>query len=106
MQLLHNSGYYNREDHQDISFADGWIRTGDIGQMDERGYVKVTGRSKDVIIRGGMNIYPAEIENLLVKYPGIQQAAIVGLPDEKWGEIVAAILLPDSEKKPPEPRVC
>ncbi|MBP2479362.1 acyl-CoA synthetase (AMP-forming)/AMP-acid ligase II [Crossiella equi] len=73
---------------------DGWLRTGDIGTMDSRGYVRITGRSKDMIIRGGENIYPREIEDLLVRHPAIADAVVVGLPDEQWGEVVAAVLRP------------
>ena len=66
--------------------ADGWLHMGDLGTMDERGYLQVTGRLKDMIIRGGMNIYPAEIEELLYRASGVAEAAVIGVPDEKWGE--------------------
>jgi fatty-acyl-CoA synthase len=70
--------------------TDGWLHTGDLGTMDERGYVRVTGRVKEMIIRGGENFFPAEIENALLEHPSIAEIAVVGLPDEKWGEIIAA----------------
>ena len=72
--------------------AEGWLHTGDLGSMDERGYVRVTGRVKEMIIRGGENLFPAEIENVLLEHPGIAEVAVVGLPDEKFGEIVGAFL--------------
>lgn len=70
--------------------ADGWLHTGDLGTMDARGYVRVTGRVKEMIIRGGENFFPAEIENALLEHPDVAEIAVVGLPDEKWGEIIAA----------------
>ncbi|TDC41297.1 long-chain fatty acid--CoA ligase [Actinomadura sp. KC345] len=72
--------------------GDGWLHTGDLGSMDERGYVTVTGRLKDMIIRGGENIYPAEIEAVLLDHPAIINAVVVGVKDEEWGERVAAIV--------------
>jgi fatty-acyl-CoA synthase len=74
--------------------ADGYVHTGDLGTMDERGYLSVTGRLKELIIRGGENISPAEIEAVLVGYDAIVEAAVVGLPDDRWGEVVAAVIRP------------
>ncbi|MEG0987073.1 MAG: AMP-binding protein, partial [Clostridia bacterium] len=70
--------------------ADGWLRTGDLGTMDERGFCKVTGRLKDMIIRGGENIYPVQVEGILMKHPSVSDVAVFGLPDALWGEQVAA----------------
>ncbi len=70
----------------------GWLHTGDLGTMDDRGYVAVTGRVKEMIIRGGENLFPAEIENLLLEHPAVAEVAVVGLPDERWGEVVAAFI--------------
>ncbi|GAA5129643.1 class I adenylate-forming enzyme family protein [Haloechinothrix salitolerans] len=70
--------------------ADGWVHTGDLGAMDERGMITLTGRLKDIIIRGGENIAPAEIESCLAEHDSVLEAAVVGIPDEKWGETVGA----------------
>ncbi len=75
---------------------DGWLHTGDLGTMDGQGFIRVTGRVKDMIIRGGENLFPAEIEAVLVEHSQIRQVAVVGLPDEKWGEIIAAFILSET----------
>jgi fatty-acyl-CoA synthase len=72
--------------------ADGWYHTGDLGSMDAEGYLRIEGRVKDMIIRGGENIYPREIEDVLFAHPAVAEAAVVGVPDEKWGEVVAAYI--------------
>ncbi|MBL8776879.1 MAG: AMP-binding protein [Acidimicrobiales bacterium] len=74
--------------------ADGWLRTGDLGVVDERGNLRIVGRSKDMFIVGGFNAYPAEIENLLLAHPGIGQAAVIGIPDARLGEVGMAFLVP------------
>jgi fatty-acyl-CoA synthase len=74
--------------------AEGWLSTGDLGRMDARGYVSITGRVKEMIIRGGENLFPVEIENTLLEHASIAEAAVVGLPDDRWGEIVATFLRP------------
>lgn len=82
---------------------DGWLHTGDLGTMDERGYLRITGRLKDMIIRGGENIYPREIEDFLAKHPKVANAVVIGVPDEKWGEQIAAVIQPVSIEEPPTP---
>ncbi len=72
--------------------AGGWLHSGDLGMMDARGYLSVTGRVKDMIIRGGENFFPAEIENVLLEHATVAEVAVVGLPDAKWGEIIAAFI--------------
>jgi acyl-CoA synthetase (AMP-forming)/AMP-acid ligase II len=74
--------------------ADGWLHTGDLASMDERGYCKIAGRLKDMIIRGGENIYPREIERVLFGHPAVADVAVVGVPDATWGEQVAAFVRP------------
>jgi fatty-acyl-CoA synthase len=91
------SGYYDRPDATAEALdAQGWFHTGDLGTMDDRGYVAVTGRVKDMIIRGGENIYPREIEDVLHTHPGIAEVAVVGVPHEYWGEQVAAVVRPSA----------
>jgi fatty-acyl-CoA synthase len=72
--------------------ADGWLHTGDLGSMDEYGYCRIQGRLKDMIIRGGENIYPREVEDILCTHPAVAEASVVGIPDQEWGEIVAAFI--------------
>jgi fatty-acyl-CoA synthase len=87
-------GYYRDPDGTEAAIdGDGWLHMGDLGTMDARGFLKVTGRIKDMIVRGGMNLYPAEIEAVLQDHPAISAAAVIGVPDEKWGEQVGAVLL-------------
>jgi len=81
--------------------ADGWVRTGDLAVMDERGYCRIVGRLKDMIIRGGENLFPAEIEEVLYRHPSVAEAAIVGLPDDRWGEVVGAFIRPCDPAAPP-----
>jgi fatty-acyl-CoA synthase len=86
-------GYYDMPAETAVAIDDdGWLHMGDIGSMDERGFLRVTGRVKDMIIRGGMNLYPAEIEAVLQDHPAVETAAVIGVADEKWGEQVAAVL--------------
>ena len=75
--------------------SDGWLHTGDLGTIDAQGFVRVTGRVKDMIIRGGENHFPAEIEAVLVTHRQVAQVAVVGIPDKKWGEVIAAFILSD-----------
>jgi acyl-CoA synthetase (AMP-forming)/AMP-acid ligase II len=79
--------------------SDGWLKTGDVGVMDEDGYVGITGRIKEMFIVGGFNCYPAEIENTLCDMPGIARAAVIGVPDERMGEVAKAFLVLDSESQ-------
>lgn len=72
--------------------AEGWLHTGDLGALDARGYVRITGRVKEMIIRGGENLFPAEIENVLLEHPSVAEVAVVGAPDERWGEVVVCFL--------------
>lgn len=86
-------GYFNMPTETAATITpDGWLRMGDIGTMDERGFLRITGRVKDMIIRGGLNIYPREIEDLLYTHPVIAEAVVVGVPDDQWGERVVAVL--------------
>lgn len=76
----------------------GWLHTGDLGTMDARGYVRITGRVKEMIIRGGENHFPVEIENVLLEHPHVAEVAVVGLPDQKWGEVIASFIRSDGDR--------
>jgi len=87
------TGYYDMPEQTAASIdADGWYQTGDLASMDDRGFLRIEGRLKDMIIRGGENIYPREIEDLLFEHPKVAEVAVVGVPDERWGEAVAAFV--------------
>jgi acyl-CoA synthetase (AMP-forming)/AMP-acid ligase II len=90
------SGYWNLPDETAAALKDGWIYTGDLGYEDADGYVYLAGRKKHMIIRGGENVYPSEVEPVLLGAPGVRDAVILGLPDETWGEIVIAAVTRDS----------
>jgi acyl-CoA synthetase (AMP-forming)/AMP-acid ligase II len=94
-------GYFeNPEATAETIDADGWLHTGDVGVMDERGYLRITDRMKDLFIVGGFNAYPAEIENLLLGHPHIAQVAVIGVPDERMGEVAAAFVVPATGTTP------
>ena len=94
-------GYNKREEDTAGALVDGWLHTGDVGKLDEDGYLFITGRIKDMIIRGGENIGPAEIEQVLEDHPGVLEAAVIGVPDVEWGEIVKAIMVPAPDNMTP-----
>lgn len=88
-------GYFNDPQASQATLnTDGWLHTGDIGMLDEQGYLRITDRLKDMFITGGFNVYPAEIEQCVLTYPGVAQAAVIGIPDERLGEVAMAFLLP------------
>jgi len=87
-------GYWGLPEETAASFADGWFRSGDAARVDEDGYVHIVDRIKDMIISGGENIYPAEIEDLLLAHPDIVECAVIGVPDDKWGEVPRAVVVP------------
>ncbi len=84
--------YWNRPEETAKAFRKGWLHTGDIGRMDEDGFVYILDRKNDMLISGGYNVYPREIEDVLLAYEGVVEAAVVGLPDEKWGDRVHAVI--------------
>jgi acyl-CoA synthetase (AMP-forming)/AMP-acid ligase II len=87
-------GYYNDDEAtRDAIDAQGWLHTGDVGVLDERGYLRITDRLKDMYIVGGFNCYPAEVEKLMAQHPQVQQVAVVGMPDERLGETGHAFIV-------------
>ncbi|MEV7691012.1 acyl-CoA synthetase [Streptomyces bungoensis] len=88
------AGYWGLPEETAACFADGWFRSGDAARVDEDGYVYVVDRIKDMIISGGENVYPAEIEDLLLAHPGIAECAVIGVPDDTWGEVPRAVVVP------------
>jgi long-chain acyl-CoA synthetase len=91
------NGYWNRPDASAETLRSGWLHTGDIGRMDEAGYVFILDRTKDMVISGGLNVYPREIEEVLLRHPAISAAAVIGVPDPKWGEAVKAVVVADGD---------
>ncbi len=88
------AGYWRRPELRDTEFAaDGWFKTGDIGRFDEDGYLEIIGRSKDLVITGGLNVYPKEVESILDSLPGVLESAVIGLPDADFGEAVTAAVI-------------
>ncbi|HEY6355854.1 MAG TPA: malonyl-CoA synthase [Burkholderiaceae bacterium] len=89
------AGYWRMPEKTQEEFtADGWFKTGDVGKIDERGYVTIVGRSKDLVITGGYNVYPAEVEGFINELPGVAESAVVGLPHPDFGEGVVAVVVP------------
>ena len=93
------SGYWNKPSYNKQVFKDGWFITGDVGKIDEKGYVYLIGRSKDVIISGGINIYPREIEDVIESMPQVKECAVVGVPDKEFGESVKAYVVLNQDAK-------
>jgi acyl-CoA synthetase (AMP-forming)/AMP-acid ligase II len=84
--------YWNRPEQTAEAFRNGWLHTGDIGYMDADGFFYIVDRKNDMLISGGFNVYPREVEDVLLAYPGVVEAAVVGLPDERWGDRVVAVV--------------
>jgi acyl-CoA synthetase (AMP-forming)/AMP-acid ligase II len=90
-------GYWQRPDDTAAAVRDGWMHTGDVGRMDEHGYVFVVDRLKDMIITGGENVFSVEVENVLARHPAVAAVAVIGLPDDRWGERVHALVVTAAE---------
>lgn len=98
------AGYWRMPEKTREEFtADGWFRTGDVGRQDADGYVTIVGRSKDLVISGGFNVYPAEVEGYLNELPGVAESAVIGVPHPDFGEGVVAVVVPRAGGEPPDP---
>jgi fatty-acyl-CoA synthase len=86
-------GYWRNSEATEAAFADGWLLTGDVAERDEEGFYRIVGRLKDMYISGGENVYPAEIESVLHEHELVADAAVVGVPDERWGESGVAFVV-------------
>jgi fatty-acyl-CoA synthase len=96
-----SKGYWNNPEATAASLdADGWFHSGDLARRDEDGFFFIAGRAKEVVISGGVNVYPAEIEARLLLHPGVRDAAVVGIPDERWGEVGVAFVVPLEGRAP------
>ena len=89
-------GYWNQPELTAEAFAGGWLHTGDVGRLDEDGRLYIVDRLKDMIITGGFNVYPREVEDVISSLPGVSMVAVLGVPDPKWGEAVAAVIVPSA----------
>jgi fatty-acyl-CoA synthase len=89
------TGYWNRPEETAAALRDGWLCTGDVARSDERGYLYIVDRKKDMIISGGYNVYPKEVEAALFAHPAVRDACVIGVPDDKWGEAVKAVVVLD-----------
>jgi acyl-CoA synthetase (AMP-forming)/AMP-acid ligase II len=87
------AGYLDDPEANERVFRGGWFHTGDLGHLDERGFVYITGRASDMYISGGSNVYPREIEEVLLTHPAVAEAAVVGVPDPRWGETGVAVIV-------------
>lgn len=96
------SGYWGDPDASATAVRDGWLHTGDIGRLDEAGFLHLTDRAKDVIITGGSNVYPREVEEVLLTHPGVVEVAVVGRPDRAWGESICAVVVAAPGTRPRE----
>jgi acyl-CoA synthetase (AMP-forming)/AMP-acid ligase II len=88
------AGYWNRPAETASTLVNGWVMTGDMARRDEDGYLYVVDRKKDMIITGALNVYPKEVEDVLHSHPAVSQAAVIGIPDDEWGEIIRAYIVP------------
>jgi long-chain acyl-CoA synthetase len=95
------AGYWNNPTATSATVTpDGWLKTGDAGYLDDEGYIYLFDRVKDMIVSGGENVYPAEVENVLMTHPDVGDVAVIGVPDEKWGEAVKAVVVPAAGTSP------
>jgi long-chain acyl-CoA synthetase len=99
-------GYWNNSDATDLALRQGWLHTGDVGVFDADGFLTLKDRSNDVIISGGANIYPREVEEVLLAHPRVREVSVIGMPDPEWGESVIAFVVADSVTELELDRLC
>jgi long-chain acyl-CoA synthetase len=95
-------GYWNNPEATAAALKGGWLHTGDVGAMDDAGYVTLRDRSKDVIISGGSNVYPREVEEVLLRHDGVREVSVIGRPDSEWGEVIVAYVAGDETRATPD----
>ena len=91
-------GYWNLPDETAETFRGGWLRTGDVAREDEDGFWYIVDRTKDMIVTGGFNVFPREVEDVVAEHPGVAQVGVIGVPDDKWGEAVTAVVVLRSDQ--------
>ena len=94
------NGYWNKPEETAATIRDGLVSAGDMARRDEEGYVYIVDRRKDMIISGGVNIYPREVEDALSRHPAVREVAVVGVPDAYWGERIKAFVVPQADARP------
>jgi long-chain acyl-CoA synthetase len=92
--------YWNKPEQTAAALADGWYRTGDLGYMDDHAFVYLVDRAKDMIVTGGENVYSTEVEDVLYRHAAVLEAAVFGIPDDRWGEAVHAVVVPRADVTP------
>ncbi|MFK7966766.1 MAG: acyl-CoA synthetase [Burkholderiaceae bacterium] len=97
------SGYFGNPEATQKALRGGWFHTGDLGSLDERGFLTITGRESDMYISGGSNVYPREVEEVLLTHPDVAEVAVLGIADKKWGEVGLAVVVPTNHQSAPEP---
>jgi len=96
-------GYWNNPEATEASIKDGWLLTGDIGHLDDDGYLYITDRKKDMLLVNGINVYPREVEEVIYQFEGVSEAAVVGINDPRKGDLVVACIVPNKETNIDEP---
>jgi long-chain acyl-CoA synthetase len=95
------AGYHGRPEASAEALVDGWFRTGDLGTKDADGFISIVDRKKDLVIRGGFNVYPREVEEVIARHPAVAQVAVIGVPDEVHGEEICAVVVVDGDQPAP-----
>src|SRR6202011_1121529 len=100
------AGYWNKPEQTAETFVDGWLHTGDLARVDDEGFVQIVDRKKDMVNRGGENVYCVEVENALIQHPDVFEVAVLGVPDAMMGEKVGAVVVPRPGRSPDPAEIC